>query len=91
VKLCGEVVREPSSALMEDYNRLVKDGRIEFVTFHQSYGYEQFVEGLVPVTSSGEGEEQASAGFSLQPKAGVFKRIAQKAELSAQAAADLSQ
>jgi 5-methylcytosine-specific restriction protein B len=90
VELCGEAVSEDRHALMAAYDRLVKDERIAFVTFHQSYGYEQFVEGLVPVTSSGEGESQTSAGFSLQPKAGIFKKMAQKAELSAQAGADLS-
>lgn len=91
VELCGEVVSGDRKTLMATYDRLVKDERIAFVTFHQSYGYEQFVEGLVPVSNSGEGEEQASAGFSLQPKAGIFKKMAQKAELSAQTGADLSQ
>jgi len=90
VELCGEKVSDDRAALMATYDRLVKDERIAFVTFHQSYGYEQFVEGLVPVTSSSEEGEQASAGFSLQPKAGIFKRISQKAEVSAQAGADLS-
>lgn len=90
VELCGEAVSDDRTALMATYERLVKDERIAFVTFHQSYGYEQFVEGLVPVTSSGEDGEQASAGFSLQPKAGIFKRMSQKAEVSAQAGADLS-
>ena len=54
------------------YNQLVEEGRVEFVTFHQSYGYEEFVEGLRPRTGAG-------AGFSLQATDGVLKRIAARA------------
>ena len=56
----------------ERYEELVKEGRVEFVTFHQSYGYEEFVEGLRPEPSEG-------AGFQLKPTAGVLKRIAERA------------
>ena len=61
------------------YADLVKEGRIEFVTFHQSYGYEEFVEGLRPDTGSTEEGEEAGAGFRLVATAGVLKRIAKRA------------
>ena len=54
------------------YRELVTEGRIEFVTFHQSYGYEEFVEGLRPETGS-------DAGMSLTPTDGVLKRMAERA------------
>ena len=56
------------------YRNLVNDERVEFVTFHQSYGYEEFVEGLRPVVP-----EAGGAGFRLVPVPGVLKRIADRA------------
>ena len=57
------------------YRELVAEGRVEFVTFHQSYGYEEFVEGLRPETGSG-------GGISLKATDGVLKRIARRAQES---------
>jgi len=48
---------------------------IEFVTFHQSYSYEDFVEGLRPkIEPDGEGEVR------YEIKDGVFKRLCQRAD-----------
>jgi 5-methylcytosine-specific restriction protein B len=47
--------------------------RFEFVTFHQSYGYEEFIEGLRPVTN-------AKGDISYKVKPGVFKRLCKRAE-----------
>lgn len=79
VLLCdGKLPEEPGrSALMKRFNVLKDAGRIAFVTFHQSYSYEDFVEGLRPETSSSQdGDGQASAGFRLKPTDGIFKRVA---------------
>lgn len=47
--------------------------RYEFVTFHQSYGYEEFIEGLRPITNN-------DGDISYEVKAGVFKRLCKRAE-----------
>jgi|GEM_PF-2250858 len=46
--------------------------RMAFVTFHPSYAYEEFVEGLRPSTEGGQ--------LSYDVRDGVFKRICQSAE-----------
>ena len=66
---------------MQEYQNLCDRNRIEFVTFHQSYSYEEFVEGLRPVTNSVENyDSKTSGGFNLQPFSGVFKKICKDAE-----------
>lgn len=46
--------------------------RIEFITFHQNYNYEDFIQGLRPETDS-------SSTLVFEKKDGVFKRIADRA------------
>ena len=76
---------EKREALIKEYRRLASEGRIEFVTFHQSMSYEEFVEGLRPSTGddAGEGPEEAEigSGFRLKPYDGVFKRVSERARL----------
>ncbi len=78
VRLCGETVPDDRATLMKVYRRLSDAGRIEFVTFHQSTAYEEFVEGLRPVQNSDGG----AAGFELHPTPGLFRRISRRAETS---------
>ena len=82
VRLCGEPVHEDRQALMQTYQRLLAEGRIEFVTFHQSMSYEDFVEGRQPMTGSDEEDDTPSAGFRLETVPGIFRRIAKRAETS---------
>ena len=49
--------------------------RYSFVTFHQSYGYEEFVEGLRPVLN-GDGEA-GEVEYEIRP--GAFKELCRKA------------
>ena len=81
VRLCGEEPPADRAALMARYRALSDAGRIEFVTFHQSMAYEDFVEGLRPSATDEEGEP-LNGGFRLVPIPGLFRRIARRAETS---------
>ncbi len=62
---------EERKALVLAYKSRVKSGQIVFTTFHQSYGYEDFIQGLRPVPDS---EPMKLANID-----GVFKRVANRA------------
>lgn len=63
--------QEARKQLMQNYNNYIKQGRIVFTTFHQNYSYEDFIQGLRPVSENGL--------FSFKPIDGVFKKISDKA------------
>ena len=46
------------SEIMKKYNELKENNRIEFITFHQSFGYEEFIEGIKPVVSNEDYESE---------------------------------
>ncbi|HEF5308829.1 TPA: AAA family ATPase [Campylobacter jejuni] len=57
------------------FNEYVKNGQIVFTTFHQSYGYEEFVEGIKPHIDN----EENSKEIEYEIKDGIFKELCQKA------------
>lgn len=62
--------------LRAEYTRLCNEGQIEFVTFHQSMSYEDFIEGIKPMEPN---EEDATVKYEI--KDGIFKRLAKRASL----------
>ncbi|EAJ4037038.1 AAA domain-containing protein, partial [Campylobacter jejuni] len=57
------------------FDEYVKNGQIVFTTFHQSYGYEEFVEGIKPHIDS----EENSKEIKYEIKDGIFKELCEKA------------
>ncbi len=72
VESCDGQAPQRPDELRARYSALMGEGRIGFVTFHQSYGYEEFVEGLRPVAAEG-------GGMTLEVQPGVIRRMAEKA------------
>ncbi len=75
----ASVEAEAYNDVLARYNDYKAQGRIEFTTFHQSFGYEEFIEGIRPMVSSDD--ESSDAGdvqYSVQP--GIFKRFCERAE-----------
>ncbi|EAI5973571.1 AAA family ATPase [Campylobacter coli] len=64
--------RDEKKAKFDEY---VKNGQIVFTTFHQSYGYEEFVEGIKPMINN----EANSQEIQYEIKDGVFKELCEKA------------
>ncbi|WP_318529657.1 McrB family protein [Campylobacter sp. RKI_CA19_01122] len=56
------------------FNEYVKNGQIVFTTFHQSYGYEEFVEGIKPRM-----DKENSKEVEYEIKDGIFKELCKKA------------
>ena len=70
-----DIIENPNKReeVAREFNKLKEDGIIGFCTFHQSYSYEDFVEGL---RSDGKG------GF--EPRDGIFRQICENATVKAQ-------
>ena len=75
VEICDGQAAENRSELMTRYRELVDQKRIAFTTFHQSMGYEEFVEGLRPETGNSDEDSGGSGGFRLEPRNGIFREI----------------
>ena len=64
---------EKYNELKTEFDKLKQQGQIEFVTFHQSYSYEEFVEGIKPDLENGK-----ELRYKLQN--GIFKTICNNAK-----------
>jgi 5-methylcytosine-specific restriction protein B len=68
--------------LKKRFDELASSGRIEFVTFHQSFAYEDFVEGI-------RAETTPDGQLRYDVKDGVFKDVCDRARRASAAGKDL--
>lgn len=63
--------KEDRASLNHRFRQFVKDERVVFTTFHQSFSYEEFIEGLRASSEDG------SVTYDVED--GIFKRICDEA------------
>lgn len=66
--------------ILRKFENYKAQGRIAFTTFHQSYGYEEFIEGIKPVLISDDTKnESKDIQYDVMP--GLFKSFCKKASM----------
>lgn len=68
------------NAVMARYKELKKENRITFTTFHQSYGYEEFIEGIKPIVSEEQLKDSGNVAYKIE--SGIFKEFCESAKKS---------
>lgn len=58
-------------------NKIIKPKNFSFITFHQSFSYEDFIEGIKPVLADSEDEGSEKLQYEIVP--GIFYQACEKA------------
>ncbi|MGI6235787.1 MAG: AAA family ATPase [Christensenellales bacterium] len=75
---CNEQLR--SGGEFMPFQNVIAQKRAEFVTFHQAYSYEEFVEGIRPVMADDE-QEEGNQDLKYKIEDGILKRMANAASI----------
>ena len=78
-KPLSTIKKEAYDEVLGRFNQYKEQGRIVSTTFHQSYGYEEFVEGIKPVM---EKDDDESGDIQYEITSGVFKQFCERATFS---------
>ena len=66
--------------LKTKFEEYKKAGQIEFITFHQSFSYEEFVEGIKAIPAGKDGNENGE-DMIYDVVDGIFKKLSNKAKI----------
>ena len=70
-------ISENRNDLKKKFDGYIRSGQIKFITFHQSYGYEEFVEGIKPVFY----DENEDGDITYEISKGIFYQCCENALL----------
>lgn len=70
-------ISENRNDLKKKFDGYIRSGQIKFITFHQSYGYEEFVEGIKPLFDS----ENEDGDITYEISKGIFYQCCENALL----------
>lgn len=70
-------ISENRNDLKNKFDEYIRSRQIKFITFHQSYGYEEFVEGIKPVFDS----ENEDGDMTYEISKGIFYQCCENALL----------
>ncbi|WP_234400052.1 McrB family protein [Campylobacter concisus] len=73
VRKALEIIEGNASDDRSKFKEYVEKGQIKFITFHQSYGYEEFVEGI-------KAKNDTNGNLKYEVEDGVFKALCQVAK-----------
>lgn len=68
--------KDNREALLEMFEACQREGQVEFITFHQSLSYEDFIEGIKPKTQV---DKENKTGITYEVEPGLFKNISHRA------------
>jgi len=79
-KSIEDIINEKRADVLARFNEYKHKGIIEFVTFHQSFSYEDFIEGIKPeMEDPEENEELKSKELRYEIVSGIFKEVCENA------------
>ena len=73
VRKALEIIDGNTSNDKSKFKSYVESGQIKFITFHQSYGYEEFVEGIKPVLNNDGADSDKEIKYDIED--GIFKKL----------------
>ena len=78
VRKALEIIEGNASNDKSKFKSYVENGQIKFVTFHQSYGYEEFIEGIKPILNNDEADSNKEIKYDVED--GIFKKLCKMAK-----------
>ena len=78
VRKALEIIEGNASNDRSKFKEYVEKGQIKFITFHQSYGYEEFIEGIKPILNNDEADSDKEIKYDVED--GIFKKLCKMAK-----------